>query len=978
MVFDDLASHIKTPPSKTSKKLFLYPRFVQTFINAELPGLAIPLDIYKRNDPSSKIFAFLRKPNKDFFGSVTPLFPTTRGVTHSQDEDSSLQPKHSNTPPKILPTSSTSKIPQIIVSSTPNPSLKSFTRRHREAPSFSVATTHEPASPSLEHSPMEFIQKDSPRVCPNSQKVPSQEKEGHVDGKAQPTVHAQGARQDRLNITKTFSTVTQGEQSSRGPGCQETMGVVGASARQRTSTNTFNDPSKAGQTPEHGEDRYTTDEVMVDMGKLATACSEALSLAKSQAYDCRPSKGQQDEQQVDVEKVIETQAATQESEGRSEAENEAVEVLLVGLPNKGIFFSEKKEIEEKPEEQGSSRDKGKGKVIEEEVREKKSAIPAEMEHQLSMATIQGMIVEEQGSAREEDDSYMNVVIATMKRKKSIAVKSAKKRRIELVEEKDEEDKDLRIVHWEICVNGRHHAIRVTRSNGKTELHADLERFVEKMNRRDVDDLHEDGNRLYRGGRVEMSTMAKVTMECLQYMYDPRSMIPRGADLKIWKVFPTSQVVILKLIDGTTEFHLFEKEYKLSLLKELFEYGMNVYGEVLEEEEVDGEMVEKIKKALEWLCMLFDVGRVQHLFVQNFEVLNEWKLYETCGVYSLVYNGSKCEYCLVEGEYDHSLEKLQKMIEKGLSYRSSSEMGADLVIKGFKSSRNRKEVSFFFFKFPESSEAADLWRTFKKLGDASDIFMARKRLKNGKKFGFIRFRVAGDYEALRRRLTNVWIRMFKLVIYEARSKSGFENSSKTNLHHGEAPKVNIRRAEIGRLNYKSYCEAVRNGIHNTKSKSLAREEKTEKEGMESDFQEIYLGSWEEDSDNSDYLKSCLVSAISSTDNNEAVSKLVSSIWERSNVKYLEGKQVLIYLVKEDNVRLAESNPKHGIHYWVRNLCRWSKGYREVERITWLIVTGVPLHGWKEEIFTSIAGKWGQMIKTSNCNLLDDNVLNEGES
>ncbi|KAJ9544076.1 hypothetical protein OSB04_023783 [Centaurea solstitialis] len=215
----------------------------------DLNGLAIPLDIYKRNDPSSKMFAFLRKPNKDFSGSVTPLFPTMRGVAHSQNEDSGLQPKQSSTPSEILPTSSTSKFPQTIVSSTPNPSLKSVTRRNRATPSSSVATTLEPTSPSLEHSPLEFIQRDSPRVSPNSQKVPSQEKEGHVDGKAQPTTHVQGAGQDRLNITKTFSTETQGEQSSRGPGCQETMGVVGASARQRTSTNTFNDPSRAGQTP---------------------------------------------------------------------------------------------------------------------------------------------------------------------------------------------------------------------------------------------------------------------------------------------------------------------------------------------------------------------------------------------------------------------------------------------------------------------------------------------------------------------------------------------------------------------------------------------------------------------------------------------------------------------------------------------------------------------------------------------------------
>ncbi|KAJ9555482.1 hypothetical protein OSB04_010096 [Centaurea solstitialis] len=115
------------------------------------------------------------------------------------------------------------------------------------------------------------------------------------------------------------------------------------------------------------------------------------------------------------------------------------------------------------------------------------------------------------------------------------------------------------------------------------------------------------------------------------------------------------------------------------LKEIFEHGMAVYGEVLNEGEVEDAIVDKIKKALEWLCMLFDVNRVQDLIVQDVEIVNQWVLYESCGVYAVVCDGSNCEYYLVEGDYNHSLIKLQKMIEKGLSCSISSEMGADLQV-----------------------------------------------------------------------------------------------------------------------------------------------------------------------------------------------------------------------------------------------------------------------------------------------------------
>ncbi|KAJ9542626.1 hypothetical protein OSB04_029132 [Centaurea solstitialis] len=861
MIFDDIVSHIKAPLPKTSKELFLYPWFIQAFINAELPGLAIPLDIYKGSDPSPKMFAFLRKSNKGFSGSVTPLFSTMRRVTHSQDEDSGLQPTQSSTPSEFLPTSSTTKLPQIPTSSTPTPSLSKSSKRHSGVPSSSMATIHEPLSPSLEHSPMDFPQRESPRVSPNSQKVPSKEQEGHVDCKAQPTVYVQGAEQDRLNINKTFSMATHDEQSSRGPRCQETMGVAGASARQRTTTNPSSDPSKVGNTPEHGEDSYTTDELMMTMGKLAADCSEALRLAKSQAtmiadlqkvvkvqqrlmqagdtllqeHDNRLakqaskimsqnmqisilrrmlysfiaqkkrnpfqatqsafSKGessqakgessqptqQQSAQQGEfqIEKVIEQQIAKEdESERRLEKEKEAVEVLLVGLPNRGFMADARKggssaaqssavsAAQSSQPQQQSAYTKGKGIMIEEPKKKLASRIPEEIESQLSAARIQEILDQD-----ELEDAELNEKLSSMKRKKTIAKKPpAKKRKIE-------EEADDTIIHWTTIKAGQKDDLKVVRRNGKEDVYFNLDKFISVCTRKDLNDFNRVGLELYGAdffGRSlqRMNTTIKMIMESLDHTYSPSFMNQRSLGIILWKVYPKSEVVMLRLTDGSDEFHLFEREYNMNLLKiegilkkcnkylklnelekqyvarvkemkrritgeaiqeeeeaynpfgkvekwdvisqsnrlyyklernggykdfwksfsdvlehcsrdnlkEIFELGMAVYGEVLNEEEVEDAMVDKIKKALEWLCMLFDVDRVQDLIVQEVEIVNQWVLYESCGVYGVVCDGSKCEYYLVDGDYNHSLVKLQKMIEKGLSCNRSSEMGADLVRK----------------------------------------------------------------------------------------------------------------------------------------------------------------------------------------------------------------------------------------------------------------------------------------------------------
>ncbi|KAJ9544511.1 hypothetical protein OSB04_024218 [Centaurea solstitialis] len=831
MIFDDIVAHIKAPLPKTLKKLYLYPRFIQVFINAELPGLAIPLDVYKGADPSPKMFAFLRKTNKGFSGSVTPLFSTMRRVTHPQDENSGLQPTQSSTPPEILPTSSTSHFPQIPSSSSPTPSLTKDVTRHSGVPSSSMPSIPEPLSPSLEHSPMDIPQRESPRVSPNSQKVPSKEEVGHVDCKAQPTAHVQGAEQDRLNINKTFSMATQDEQSSRGPGCQETMGVAGASARQRTSTDFSKDPSRAGNTPEHGEDRYTSDELMVAMSKIAADCTEALNLAKSQAsmiadlqkvvrvqqrlmqagdtllqeHDNRlaiqasrimsqnmqlsilrrmlysfiaqkkrnpfsathftfskgessqakgessqPDQQQQDQQQqveqqqcaqqeeVQIEKVNEQQNAKEdaESEKRLEKEKEAVEVLLVGLPNRGFMADARKVVSSsavqtsQPQQQNiaSADSKGKGILIEEPKKKAAQRIPEEINAQLSAAKIQEMLDQD-----EKEDAEMNEKLSSIKRKKSIAKKTpvAKKRKIV------EEDDDT-IIHWTTVKAGQKDDLKVIRRNGKENVYFNLDKFISGCTRKDLDDFNKVGLELYGAdffGRSmqKLNTTIKMIMESLDRTYSPSYMNQRPLGIILWKVYTKSEVVMLRLSDGSDEFHLFEREYNLNLLRiegilkknnkhlklnelekqyvarvkemkrritgeavqedeaynpfgkvenweEIFDHGMAVYGEVLNEEEVEDAMVDKIKKALEWLCMLFDVNRVQGLIVQDVEIVNQWVLYESCGVYAVVYDGSNCEYCLVEGDYDHSLMKLQKMIEKGLSCSRSSEMGADLVRK----------------------------------------------------------------------------------------------------------------------------------------------------------------------------------------------------------------------------------------------------------------------------------------------------------
>ncbi|KAI3702145.1 hypothetical protein L6452_27871 [Arctium lappa] len=106
----------------------------------------------------------------------------------------------------------------------------------------------------------ENIQRETNRVSPNPQEVLSKEMEEHMGEKAATTFAS--TEKDSSNISKTFPMATLGEKSTKGPRCQETKGVDGASARQKATTKRSEDPSRMGKTSKKGEDSPETDDLM--------------------------------------------------------------------------------------------------------------------------------------------------------------------------------------------------------------------------------------------------------------------------------------------------------------------------------------------------------------------------------------------------------------------------------------------------------------------------------------------------------------------------------------------------------------------------------------------------------------------------------------------------------------------------------------------------------------------------------------------
>ena len=77
----------------------MYPRFVQTILNQELTNLPQFGGIHLPLSHTQKVFANMRRVNKGFSNTVTPLFSTMMVVTHThQGEGSGSQPTARTSP----------------------------------------------------------------------------------------------------------------------------------------------------------------------------------------------------------------------------------------------------------------------------------------------------------------------------------------------------------------------------------------------------------------------------------------------------------------------------------------------------------------------------------------------------------------------------------------------------------------------------------------------------------------------------------------------------------------------------------------------------------------------------------------------------------------------------------------------------------------------------------------------------------------
>jgi len=133
-------------------------------------------------------------------------------------------------------------------------------------------------------------------------------------------------------------------------------------------------------------------------------------------------------------------------------------------------------------------------------------------------------------------------------------------------------------------------------------------------------------------------------------------------------------------------------------------------------------------------------------------------------------------------------------------------------------RDHKDVaSFYFTRFPEDTTEEALWQHFKKAGDVREVFIAKKRNKNGRRYGFVRFKGVEDLQQLEK-LDNIvfgGLKMFVNIPKFGRAVQGKPQPVTwgcpyTKSNEEESRDTNLRVQQRGYLGKKSgsYAEVVK--------------------------------------------------------------------------------------------------------------------------------------------------------------------------
>ncbi|KAL4555405.1 hypothetical protein LXL04_038023 [Taraxacum kok-saghyz] len=281
----------------------------------------------------------------------------------------------------------------------------------------------------------------------------------------------------------------------------------------------------------------------------------------------------------------------------------------------------------------------------------------------------------------------------------------------------------------------------------------------------------------------------------------------------------------------------------------------------------------------------------------------------------------------------------------------------------------KATTFFFTNFPEQWNEDKLWQEFRRSGTVVDVFVARKRNRVGRKFGFVRFLKVTDIAKKESELNNLWLDKFKLKANlakygrkEERADPSYQQKLKSVIvgqakQQGEKPGTCEEQPGRSERTYAAMVNGPKTQQPLTQHPLNPVPPRMEAaEDMERNVIQVIPTPELVENLNNSLLGEVHTYSLLNNLHEFATIEGLNDV----KICYIGGLNITIEfsskVAAKNYLYLAKSTWKN----WFRILKSWSPEDLVMKRLVSLTIIGIPPHAWNPSTFSDIGAIWGETV------------------
>ncbi|KAJ9564378.1 hypothetical protein OSB04_000344 [Centaurea solstitialis] len=248
----------------------------------------------------------------------------------------------------------------------------------------------------------------------------------------------------------------------------------------------------------------------------------------------------------------------------------------------------------------------------------------------------------------------------------------------------------------------------------------------------------------------------------------------------------------------------------------------------------------------------------------------------------------------------------------------------------------------------------MWKTFESQGKIVDLYIARKRSRWGKRFGFVRFIIGSDWSKLEEKLNGIWIGMYKLRVNLARFSRARSKVKEKSVpgHKEKTPNVKQVPESQGAVKFgKSFADVVKESMAKNSSDLVEPGSEAAKIILPTSQEALVR------------LESSLIGELKSFASLSSLGCL-SRIegWPELRMSYLGGLSILLEFPTKEGALDFLVGAASSWKDWFSSIDWWCADRIPGKRIASLDIQGLPLHVSKKESLEAIGKIWGEVVKS----------------